>query len=138
MLEQGRRRKNIQKENKENVSVNRIITMMDSIYRPVVEKWAQRSTRIEKYMDDIAIATSMNEADHTEAVTDVLQVAEGHDLYFKPEKCVFHASHIDYLGVILEKGMIHMDPVKIEGIKNWPTPTKVKDIRSFLGFCNFY
>ena len=34
--------------------------------------------------------------------------------------------------------MIHMDPVKIEGIKNWPTPTKVKDVRSFLGFCNFY
>ena len=112
--------------------------MMDSIYRPIVEKWAQRGTRIEKYMDDIAIATSTNEADHTEAVMDVLQVAEKHDLYFKPEKCVFHASRIDYLGVILEKGMIRMDPVKIEGIKNWPTPTKVKDVRSFLGFCNFY
>ena len=62
--------------------------MMDSIYRQVVEKWAQRGTRIEKYMDDIAIATSTNEADHTEAVMDVLQVAEDHDLYFKPEKCV--------------------------------------------------
>jgi hypothetical protein len=31
-----------------------------------------------------------------------------------------------------------MDPVKISGIKNWPTPSKVKDVRSFLGFCNFY
>ena len=112
--------------------------MMDSIYRPVVKKWAQRGTRIEKYMDDIAIATSTNDADHTEAVMDVLQVAKDNDLYFKPEKCVFHASRIDYLGVILEKGMIRMDPVKIEGIKNWPMPTKVKDIRSFLGFCNFY
>jgi hypothetical protein len=45
---------------------------------------------------------------------------------------------MDYLGVILEKGIMCMDPVKITGIKNWPTPTKVKDIRSFLGFCNFY
>jgi hypothetical protein len=45
---------------------------------------------------------------------------------------------MDYLGVILEKGIMRMDPVKIAGIKNWPTPTKVKDIRSFLGFCNFY
>jgi hypothetical protein len=45
---------------------------------------------------------------------------------------------MDYLGVILEKGIMHMDPVKIAGIKNWPTPPKVKDIRSFLGFCNFY
>ena len=31
-----------------------------------------------------------------------------------------------------------MDPTKVEGIKNWPRPTKVKDVRSFLGFCNFY
>ena len=31
-----------------------------------------------------------------------------------------------------------MDPVKIVGIKDWPTPVKVKDVRSFLGFCNFY
>ena len=112
--------------------------MMDSIYRPIVEKWAQQGTCIEKYMDDIAIATSTNEADHAEAVKDVLQVAEDHNLYFKLEKCMFHAPHIDYLGVILEKGMIRMDPVKIEGIKNWPTPTKVKDVCSFLGFCNFY
>ena len=112
--------------------------MMDEIYRPVVKKWAQKGTCIEKYMDDITIATSTNDANHTAALMDILQVAEDHDLYFKPEKCIFHASRIDYLGVILEKGMIHMDPVKIEGIKNWPTPTKVKDVRSFLGFCNFY
>jgi hypothetical protein len=71
-------------------------------------------------------------------VTDVLQIALNHDLYFKPEKCIFHAPSIDYLGVILEKGVTHMDPVKISGIKDWPTPTSVKDIRSFLGFCNFY
>jgi hypothetical protein len=34
--------------------------------------------------------------------------------------------------------MTRMDPVKIAGIKNWPIPTKVKEVRSFLGFCNFY
>ena len=31
-----------------------------------------------------------------------------------------------------------MDPTKLDGIRNWPTPTKVKDVRSFLGFANFY
>jgi hypothetical protein len=76
--------------------------------------------------------------DHIQAVSAVFEVAERLDLYFKPEKCTFHAPHMDYLGVILEKGITHMDPIKIAGIKNWPTPTKVKDIRSFLGFCNFY
>jgi hypothetical protein len=76
--------------------------------------------------------------DHIDAVHDVLCVAEQHDLYFKLSKCTFHTSSIDYLGVFIEKGMTCMDPVKIAGIKNWPIPTKVKDIHSFLGFCNFY
>jgi len=72
------------------------------------------------------------------AVHNILALAAEHDLYFKPEKCIFHASCIDYLGVILEKGVTRMDPVKILAIKDWTTPEKVKDIRSFLGFCNFY
>ena len=41
---------------------------------------------------------------------------------------------MDYLGIIIEKGMTRMDPVKVEGIRNWPRPTKVKDIRSFWVF----
>jgi len=31
-----------------------------------------------------------------------------------------------------------MDPVKVQGIADWPTPLTVKDVQSFLGFCNFY
>jgi hypothetical protein len=112
--------------------------MMNVIYKEVIEKHAARGTIIRIYMDDIAIATSGTRQDHIDAVRDVLRVAEQHDLYFKLSKCTFHASSIDYLGVIIEKGMTRMDPVKIAGIKNWPTPIKVKDVRSFLGFCNFY
>jgi hypothetical protein len=112
--------------------------MMNIIYKEVIEQHASRGTIIQIYMDDIAIATTGMLQDHIDAVRDVLQVAEEHDLYFKLSKCTFHASSIDYLGVIIEKGMTRMDPVKIAGIKNWPTPIRVKDIRSFLGFCNFY
>jgi hypothetical protein len=112
--------------------------MMNVIYKKVIERHAERGTIIRIYMDDIAIATSKTLQDHIDAVHDVLRVAEEHNLYFKLSKCTFHMSSIDYLGVIIEKGMTRMDPVKIAGIKNWPTPTKVKDIRSFLGFCNFY
>ena len=113
-------------------------TMMNQIYRQTIDKHALRGTIIRVYMDDIAIATSTSLADHIQAVADVLTVAKVHDLYFKPEKCTFHASSIDYLGVILEKGMTRMDPIKIKGVRDWPTPAKVKDVRSFLGFCNFY
>jgi hypothetical protein len=112
--------------------------MMNIIYKEVIEKHARRGTIIRIYMDDIAIATTGTLQDHIDAVRDVLRVAEQNNLYFKLSKCTFHASSIDYLGVIIEKGMTHMDPVKIAGIKNWPIPTKVKDVRSFLGFCNFY
>jgi hypothetical protein len=45
---------------------------------------------------------------------------------------------VEYLGIIIGQGKVEMDPVKVEGIAKWLVPTTVKDIRSFLGFCNFY
>jgi hypothetical protein len=79
--------------------------MMNVIYKDVIEKHAARGTIIRIYMDDIAIATSGTLQDHIDAVCNVLRVAEQHDLYFKLSKCTFHTSSIDYLGVIIEKGM---------------------------------
>ncbi|SRR6266702_8971393 len=89
-------------------------------------------------MDDIGIATQMNIDGHTAAVCNVLQVAQNHDLYFKPEKCTFHVPSMDYLGVILEKGVTHMDLVKVVGIKNWPTLKNLTQLHSGLGFFKFY
>ena len=111
---------------------------MNHIFRSIIAKHELLGTSICVYMDDIAIATWTNDQDHTVAVCNVLAVATEHDLYFKLEKCLFHVPSIDYLGVILEKGVTHMDPVKIVGIKNWKTLEKAKDVCSFLGFCNFY
>ena len=72
------------------------------------------------------------------AVHDMLDLLAKHDLFIKLSKCHFHVASVNYLGVILEKGVTCMNPVNFSGIKDWPTPTKVKDIHSFLGFCNFY
>ncbi len=113
-------------------------TMMNHIFRDLHVKHLQSGTRIIVYMDDILIATSSTLEAHETVVHDVLRRLEEHDLYLKPEKCVWEMSSIDYLGVILEKGVTHMDPVKISGIADWPIPQTVKDVRSFLGFCNFY
>jgi hypothetical protein len=112
--------------------------MMNAIYKDVIKKHEKLGTTICVYMDDIGIATRTNLLEHTNTVKDVLKVAMKYDLYFKPKKCTFHSPSLDYLGIILEKGVTHMDPIKISGIKDWPTPTKVKDIQSFLRFCNFY
>ena len=113
-------------------------TMMNHIFHDVIIAHEKMGTTIRVYMDDIAIASRTGLNDHRKAVTDVLKVAEEHDLYFKPEKCVFHATSIDYLGVILEKGVTRMDPVKIKGVQNWPKPTTVTEVRAFIGFCNYY
>jgi reverse transcriptase-like protein len=45
---------------------------------------------------------------------------------------------VEYLSVIIGQGKVEMDPVKVEGIAKWPISMTVKDVRSFLGFCNFY
>ena len=56
----------------------------------------------------------------------------------KPEKCSFWQTKTDYLGFIIEEGKIGMDPTKLKGIADWPTLTTVKQVRSFLGFGNYY
>jgi len=113
-------------------------TMMNYIYRDVILKHKPLGTTIRVYMDDISIATHTNVNDHITAVEDVLCVAQQHDLYFKPEKCTFHAPSMDYLGVILEKGVTRMDPAKIAGMDMWPIPKNVTEVQKILGFLNFY
>src|SRR6202046_2382176 len=60
------------------------------------------------------------------------------DLYLKPSKCFFEVKRVEFLGVILENGTVSMDPTKISGVKEWKEPKNVRDVRKFLGFCNFY
>jgi hypothetical protein len=95
--------------------------MMDSIFQPTIDKHHLLSTEILVYMDDILIASSSGINSHRAAVHHVLAVLEEHDLYLKLEKCVWEADSIDYLGLILEKGVTRMDPTKVEGIRNWAT-----------------
>ena len=45
---------------------------------------------------------------------------------------------IPVLGVVVGKGQVKMEQEKIKAVKEWKTPMKIKDIKSFLGFANFY
>ena len=54
------------------------------------------------------------------------------------DKCEFHVTETKYLGLIISTDGIKMDPAKVEAIQNWSTSTCVKDVRAFIGFCNFY
>ena len=89
-------------------------------------------------MDDAIIATEDDPIDHANKVHRFLTKLQQNDLFLKPKKCRFHQNEVEYLGVIIGNGQAKMDPVKVQGIVEWPTPQTVKDVRSFLGFCNFY
>jgi hypothetical protein len=108
-------------------------TMMDAIFREEVA-----SGDIIIYMDDILIATAGNLEYHRKKVTHVLRKLKDNDLFLKLEKCHFHKQEVEYLGVIVGKGKVKMDPIKVKGIADWPIPTNLTEIRSFLGFGNYY
>jgi hypothetical protein len=106
--------------------------MMDSIFSDMVE-----GCFILVYMDDILIfANTQEELDRL--TKEVLQRLRDNDLFLKPKKCVFNKPKMEYLGLIVEEGKLSMDPTKLSGIRDWPIPKTVKDVRSFLGFGNFY
>ena len=60
------------------------------------------------------------------------------DIQADIDKCEFHVIKTKYLGLIISKDGIKMDPAKIKAIKNWSIPKHMKDICAFVGFCNFY
>ena len=89
------------------------------------------------YMDDILIFANTQE--ELERITKlVLQWLRDNDLFLKPKKCEFGKTKMEYLGLIIQEEQLLMDPVKVKGLSDLPTPTTVKQARSFLGFGNFY
>jgi len=89
------------------------------------------------YNDDILIYTETLE-EHRTVVKEVLQILQDNDLYLKHQKCEFEKEEVEYLGVIVGRGQVRMDPHKVSAIGKWPEPKTVREVQSFLGFCNFY
>ena len=89
------------------------------------------------YLDDILIYSD-NLEDHKKHVREVLCRLRKYGLYAKPEKCEFHTDTTEYLGYCLSPTGLTMAQNKVDIIRDWPEPRKVKDIQSFLGFANFY
>lgn len=89
------------------------------------------------YLDDILIFSKTLEEHHIH-VRQVLEKLRMHGLYAKMEKCSFHQDTVEFLGYVISPSGISMDPSKVKTVVEWRQPTNVKDVRSFLGFANFY
>src|SRR6266705_376206 len=87
--------------------------MMNKLLRPVK---AQFGEDIQGYMDDILIATKDNLTYHRKVVKTVLSIMEENSLFLKPEKCEFEKHRVEYLGILLENGMVQPDLSKISGL----------------------
>ncbi|XP_071015396.1 uncharacterized protein [Oncorhynchus clarkii lewisi] len=61
-----------------------------------------------------------------------------HDLYVKAEKCLFFQQSVCCLGYRLSESGVEMENDRISAVRNWPTPTTVKEVQLFLGFANYY
>lgn len=89
------------------------------------------------YIDDILIF-SENKKDHEQHVNKVLERLRKAHLQADLDKCEFHVTHTKFLGFIIGTDGIAVDPSKIAVLKDWKVPKNVKEVQSFLGFCNFY
>ena len=89
------------------------------------------------YLEDIVIF-SKDPTSHLERLEAVFQKLEKAGLKLKPSKCELFQWQLAYLGHIISAQEVATDEGKIEAIRNWPTPTNVTEVQSFLGFTGYY
>ncbi|KAL4016443.1 hypothetical protein IC575_024094 [Cucumis melo] len=89
------------------------------------------------FIDDILIY-SKTEAEHEEHLHQVLETLRANKLYAKFSKYEFWLKKVTFLGHVVSSEGVSVDPAKIEAVTNWPRPSTVSEIRSFLGLAGYY
>jgi hypothetical protein len=89
------------------------------------------------FIDDILVYSRIEE-EHEGHLRLVLQKLLDHKLYAKLSKCEFWLKQVAFLGHVISKGGISVDPSKVQDVLSWKAPTSVSDIRSFLGLARYY
>ena len=104
--------------------------LMNGILRPFLDDF------VIVYLDDILIFSKTVE-EHERHLEKVLQALQDNQLYAKASKCEFFRTEVDFLGHIISADGMKVEPGKIQAIVDWPQPTNMTEVRSFLGFANF-
>jgi hypothetical protein len=107
------------------------ICLMNNVLRKFLDRF------VLVFIDDILIY-SKNIKEHEKHLILVLQVLREHQLYAKFRKCDFFQKQVHYLGHVISKEGVVVDPDKVISIMEWPTPKDVFDIRSFMGLAGYY
>ena len=89
------------------------------------------------YIDDVIIFSETFQ-EHLSRLATVFDRLREANLKLKPSKCHFARSSVNFLGFVVSSEGILPDPSKLNAVETFPVPSSVKDIRSFLGLCNYY
>nr|GEY25790.1 putative reverse transcriptase domain-containing protein [Tanacetum cinerariifolium] len=105
--------------------------LMIRVCKPYLDKF------IIVFIDDILIYFKRKE-EHAEHLKLILELFKKEELYEMFSKCDFWLSMIQFLGHVIDSEAIHMDPAKIESIKDWASPKTPTEIRQFLCLAGYY
>jgi len=89
------------------------------------------------YFDDILVYSTSSKL-HVGHLRVMLSLLRDHQLYANIDKCTFCVESVIFLGFVVNKSGVHVDPTKIKAIQEWPVPKTIGDIRSFHGLTSFY
>ena len=105
--------------------------LMNRVCKPYLDKF------VIVFIDDILIY-SESKSDHEKHLRLILDLLNKEKLYAKFSKCEFWLKEVQFLGHIVNAKGIHVDPAKIEAVKNWIAPKFPTEVRSFLGLVGYY
>ena len=105
--------------------------LMNRVCRPMLDK------SVIVFIDDILVY-SRSRAEHANHLREVLEILRKEKLYAKFSKCAFWLREVQFLGHVINKDGVLVDPTKVEAVVNWVPPKNPSEVRSFLGLAGYY